>query len=288
MREVVFPKAQSGQELMASSHDIDALVEKFEGPQRSLTGRLALHRAGGRFLLVGVADCGSPRPLPFMTWGFGDICRSCPLRGLHLAFGLLLCFLVFPFHRSAARTRVPLYDVVLAVIAFLCAAYLWLGYHGIVSTRRDPSEPRCRRVLAVPFEADPRRRRHRAAAGSDAAIGVGWPLVIVCATFIAYSLAGQSMPDLISHKGVSLERLIGYQWLTRRGDLRHPDRRVGELRLSVRAVRRASWTGPAPDGIFLDLAFAMVGKYRGGPAKAADPGLGHDRHGFGLPRSPTR
>ena len=34
---------------------------------------------------------------------------------------------------------------------------------------------------------------------------VGWPLVIVCTVFIFYSIFGQSMPELISHKGVSLE-----------------------------------------------------------------------------------
>ena len=43
---------------------------------------------------------------------------------------------------------------------------------------------------------------------------IGIPLVIVCSIFLVYSIFGQSMPDLVSHKGLSLNRLIGYQWLT--------------------------------------------------------------------------
>ena len=30
---------------------------------------------------------------------------------------------------------------------------------------------------------------------------VGTPLVIVCAVFLVYSIFGQSMPDIVSHKG---------------------------------------------------------------------------------------
>ena len=43
---------------------------------------------------------------------------------------------------------------------------------------------------------------------------IGIPLVIICSVFLVFSIFGQSMPDLVAHKGVSLERLIGYQWFT--------------------------------------------------------------------------
>ncbi len=203
-------------------------------------------------------------PLPFMT-GVG-LFTDIPARGLHLAFGLSLCFLAFPFRRGAARTRVPVHDVVLAIVAFLCAAYLWLGYEGITSRDGILLEVALGGVT-IPFEAilggvgillllEATRR------------SVGWPLVIVCTLFILYSLAGQEMPRLISHKGVSLERLIGYQWLTGEAIFGIP------INVSVSYVFLFVLFGAFMDRAgagryFLDLAFALVGKYRGGPAKGA-------------------
>ena len=203
-------------------------------------------------------------PLPFST-GIG-IFVDMPARGLHLAFGLLLCFLTFPFRRGASRTRVPPADVALALVAFFCAAYLWLDYGGI--TRRDGILLDLSFVgMTVPFEA--------ILGGAGIVLlleatrrSVGWPLVIVCAAFIGYSLAGQSMPELISHKGVSLERLIGYQWLTGEAIFGIP------VNVSVTYVFLFVLFGAFMDRAgagryFLDLSFSMVGKYRGGPAKGA-------------------
>ena len=42
---------------------------------------------------------------------------------------------------------------------------------------------------------------------------IGLPLVIVAIVFLLYSFFGQSMPDVIAHRGLSFSRLIGYQWL---------------------------------------------------------------------------
>ncbi len=203
-------------------------------------------------------------PLPFST-GIA-IFVDMPARSVHLAFGLLLCFLAFPFRRGTRRTRVPPFDIVLAVIAFFCSAYLWLDYDGI--TGRDGILHTLQFAgIKVPFEA--------ILGGAGIVLlleatrrSVGWPLVIVCAVFIGYSLAGQSMPELISHKGVSLERLIGYQWLTGEAIFGIP------INVSVSYVFLFVLFGAFMDRAgagryFLDLAFAMVGKYRGGPAKGA-------------------
>ena len=41
---------------------------------------------------------------------------------------------------------------------------------------------------------------------------IGIPLVIIALIFLLFSIFGQSMPDLISHQGLSLTRLVGYHW----------------------------------------------------------------------------
>jgi TRAP transporter 4TM/12TM fusion protein len=203
-------------------------------------------------------------PLPFM-WGVGVIV-DVPARGIHLAFGLLLCFLVFPMARRFSGPRVPFHDLVLAVLGCGCALYLFLGWDGLVS-RQGVLLKLPMFGFDVPVEAilggmgivlllEATRR------------SIGLPLVVVASLFLIYSIFGQSMPDIISHKGLSLNRLIGYQWLGGEAIFGIPiDVSVSFVFLFVLFGALLERAGAGK--YFLDLAFAMVGKYRGGPAKAA-------------------
>ena len=199
-------------------------------------------------------------PLPFMLdfAVIGDV----PARGIHLAFALLLCFLIYPLSRGRGSDRLPIHDVALALLASGAAFYLFLGWSGLVSRQG---------VLyvwnGVPVEAilggvgillllDATRR------------AIGIPLVIVCTVFLVYSIFGQSMPDIVSHKGLSLNRLIGYQWLTGEAVFGIP------ISVSVSFVFLFVLFGALLDKAgagqyFLALSFALVGRFSGGPAKAA-------------------
>ena len=200
-------------------------------------------------------------PLPFMLGVavIGDV----PARGIHLAFALLLCFLIYPLTRGqGASGRVPLHDIAFALLASGAAFYLFFGWSGLVSRQG---------VLyvwnGIPVEAilggvgillllDATRR------------AIGIPLVIVCAVFLVYSIFGQSMPDIVSHKGLSLNRLIGYQWLTGEAVFGIP------ISVSVSFVFLFVLFGALLDKAgagqyFLALSFALVGRFSGGPAKAA-------------------
>ena len=76
------------------------------------------------------------------------------------------------------------------------------------------------------------------------------------------------MPELISHKGLSLNRLIGYQWLGGEAIFGIPiDVSVSFVFLFVLFASLLDRAGAGK--YFLALSFAMVGKLRGGPAKAA-------------------
>ena len=199
-------------------------------------------------------------PLPFMLdfAVIGDV----PARGIHLAFALLLCFLIYPIARGRGGGRLPVHDVAFALLASGAAFYLFLGWSGLVSRQG---------VLyvwnGIPVEAilggvgillllDATRR------------AIGIPLVIVCAVFLVYSIFGQSMPDIVSHKGLSLNRLIGYQWLTGEAVFGIP------ISVSVSFVFLFVLFGALLDKAgagqyFLALSFALVGRFSGGPAKAA-------------------
>ncbi|MBT6116813.1 MAG: TRAP transporter permease [Rhodospirillaceae bacterium] len=199
-------------------------------------------------------------PFPFM-FDFAII-TDVPARGIHLSFALLLCFLIYPFSRRHGERGLPVYDLLLALLAWFSAFYLFIGWDGLVSRQG---------ILLVwngiPIEAilggigillllDATRR------------SIGIPLVIVCGVFLIYSIFGQSMPDIISHKGLSLNRLIGYQWLTGEAVFGIP------ISVSVSFVFLFVLFGALLDKAgagqyFLALSFAMVGRFSGGPAKAA-------------------
>ena len=246
-----------------SQEEIEKQIEDVEYVGRQHGPRLAIV-VGAIAALWSLFQLWIASPFPFMV-GFGII-TSVPARGIHLAFAFLLCFLMFPAARSLATARIPVYDIVLAFLGTGCALYLFFGWDGLVSREG---------VLWVwdimgyqfPFEAilgtigvllllEATRR------------SIGKPLVIVASVFLLYSYFGQSMPDIISHRGLSINRLIGYQWLGQEAIFGIPiDVSVSFVFLFVLFGALMDKAGAGK--YFLDLSFALVGKYRGGPAKAA-------------------
>ena len=246
-----------------SQQEIEKQIEEIEYVGRQHGPRLAVV-VGVIAAVWSLFQLWIASPFPFM-FGFGII-TSVPARGVHLAFAFLLCFLMFPAARSLATARIPVYDIVLAFLGTGCALYLFFGWDGLVSREgvlwtwdimgfRFPFEA-ILGTIGVLLLLEATRR------------AIGKPLVIVATIFLLYSFFGQSMPDIISHRGLSINRLIGYQWLGQEAIFGLPiDVSVSFVFLFVLFGALMDKAGAGK--YFLDLSFAMVGKYRGGPAKAA-------------------
>ena len=99
------------------------------------------------------------------------------------------------------------------------------------------------------------------------------PLVIIAICFLLFSYFGRYAPDIISHGGLSLKRLVGFQWFDQEAIFGIP---IGvSVDFIFLFVLFGALLEKAGGGkYFLELAFAMVGKMRGGPAKAAILGSG--------------
>ena len=65
-------------------------------------------------------------PLPFIV-GFG-VMNDTETRAIHLGFALLLAFLVFPAFKRSPRDRVPVFDIMLGLIACASSLYLFVMY----------------------------------------------------------------------------------------------------------------------------------------------------------------
>ena len=194
-------------------------------------------------------------PLPFTFNVF--VLNSTEMRSLHLGFGLFLAFLAFPFAKRSPRDRIPLQDWLLAAVAAVCGAYLFLFYREI-STR--PGQPTTQdfvaAVVGMVLLLEATRRV------------VGPPLAIIAVLMLGYAFAGPYMPDVVAHKGISLSKAVSHYWLTTEG--------VFGVALGVSAsyiflfVLFGSLLEKAGAGnYFIKVAFALLGHMRGGPAKAA-------------------
>lgn len=240
---------------MAAQHSLDAnemLAQ--EAGARSPVGVMAI-------LIAGIALGWSlfqlwiASPLPFIfKWG---VLNDTETRAIHLSFALLLSFLAYPAFKRSPRTHVPVADLVLALVAVACASYLFVFYQqlalrpGLLTTSDLVVA-----LLGLPLLLEATRRT------------LGPPLAIIALLFLAYSLAGPYMPELLSHRGVSLKALANHQWITTEG--------VFGIALGVSTsfvflfvLFGALLERAGAGNYFIQLAFSMLGHMRGGPAKAA-------------------
>lgn len=234
-------------------------------------------------------------------------------RPIFLAFAFLMCFLMFPASRKLGERRIPLYDIVTALVAAGAALYLAV-MHEELSLRHGRMLSMDLFGVSIPYELligifgvvallEATRR------------SIGFPLVIVALTFLVFTRYGQDLSTVlyflggiflalgvvqlvrqhmvgaavllmlggvivfhgfsndtplvqISHKGRSFYSLINYMWFEKEAIFGIPiDVAVSFVFLFVLFGALLDKAGAGR--YFLDLAFAMVGRLRGGPAKAA-------------------
>lgn len=98
--------------------------------------------------------------------------------------------------------------------------------------------------------------------------GTGWPIVIVAGAFLAYAFLGPYMPAVLAHRGFPLARTVPFLYLTTEGVFGIPlgvSAKFVLLFILYGAILEKTGAGK----FFLDLALAVAGGTRGGPAKAA-------------------
>jgi TRAP transporter 4TM/12TM fusion protein len=193
-------------------------------------------------------------PLPFML-GFG-ILGDEQARAFHLAFALFLAFACYPAFRSSPRNRIPVLDMALAAAAIACVLYLVLFYRDLA---QRPGLPTLAdvvvSVVGVALLIEASRR----------AEGPWMPVISIL--MLVYVFAGPYLGGLLAHKGASLNRAASHFWLTSEG--------VFGVALGVSTsfiflfVLFGALLDKAGAGnFFIQVAFSLLGRFRGGPAKA--------------------
>ncbi|MBB4267002.1 TRAP transporter permease [Roseospira visakhapatnamensis] len=245
------PESETGSGGSRAAEDIVAQVESGARTPRGISGRIIIVTCVAWTLF----QLWFASPLPFVL-GFG-IFNGTEARSIHLAFALFLAFTAYPAFKASPRHHIPVLDWLFALAGAFCAAYLVL-FNDALATR--PGAPTTTDVtvgvigLLLLLEATRR--------------ALGPPLLVVALVFLGYTFGGQYMPDVIAHKGASLEKAMSHFWLSTEG--------VFGVALGVSTtmvflfVAFGAFLERAGAGLyFIRVAFAFMGHLRGGPAKAA-------------------
>ncbi len=179
-------------------------------------------------------------------------------RSIHLSFALTLAFMVYPMMRKPYfLKKIRWFGYTFAMVGLISAGYIAYFFEDLAQrpgdyTRLDIIVA----LIGIVILLEAGRRV------------LGLALSIIAITFIAYDMLGPYMPELIIHKGASLNKLAGHMFLTTEGIFGVP------LGVSTGFVFLFVLFGSLLDKAgageyFINLAFALLGKFRGGPAKAS-------------------
>lgn len=191
----------------------------------------------------------------FYTAGFG-VLLAMKQRAVHLMFLIPMAYIMFSFTNSR-DSKVPIYDIVLALAGVGVNLYIILNYESIV--RRAGLATNLDLIMSaitILLILEATRR------------AIGMALPIITAVFLIYGYFGPYMPGILAHRGFSLKRMLSHLYLTTEGIFGTP---VGVSATFVfMFVLFGTFLQQTGIGEYLiDIVFSGLGTQSGGPAKAA-------------------
>ncbi|MCA2014840.1 TRAP transporter fused permease subunit [Vibrio tritonius] len=181
---------------------------------------------------------------------------------LHLSWVLMLVFLAYPLCRNEDHT--PKYLLGRAIDLLLMVVTCWATWRIAQFDYDDISflldgltiEDQIAGIVVIVALMEATRRT------------VGIIMVLIAVIFLAYALFGNALPANIASKGFSVEEIIRFHIFSTNGVYGAPLAiSAGVVFIFVLFGAFLQVTGAGQ--FFIDMAFAVAGKYRGGPAKAS-------------------
>jgi len=141
----------------------------------------------------------------FHLYAAYEIVPTQPLRYTHVAFVMVLCFLLFPL-AARFRNRIEPWDVVAAVTAVAILAYAIWGGEDFTDRATTPTQLDVTLgVIFIVLLLEATRRT------------TGWIMPAVAILFIVYAMAGPYLPPPWTHRGYTFSRLVGHLFITLEG-----------------------------------------------------------------------
>ncbi|MBT5545938.1 MAG: TRAP transporter permease [Desulfobacula sp.] len=181
-------------------------------------------------------------------------------RSIHLGAILSLTFLLKPAFSKLRKDKFSFalfLDWVLVALSIYCTFYICNNLTAIFERQGDwLIQDRIVSIIGTLLVLEACRRV------------IGFVMTGICAMSIAYAMFGPYMPELIIHKGYSVERIATTLWLTTEGIFGLPIG-VAATFVFVFVLFGAILETTGGGAFFIDLAYALTGRFSGGPAKAS-------------------
>jgi len=174
-----------------------------------------------------------------------------------LALALALTPLLVPASKNTPRETLPWYDVVLSAAGLFIGLYLAFSFPklqataGLITTERVILG-----TLSVLLVLEGCRRM------------LGWLMVVIIVFFILYPHFADLFPGPLHGRAVPWERLAVYLYIDDSALLGVPLRVTGTIVLAFMLFGQALFA-VGGEKFFTDAAISLMGRFRGGPAKAS-------------------
>ena len=210
------------------------------------------------YLILGIAVALSV----FQIWqGISSTISATYFRPIHLCWVLILIFLHYPL---ITNRKSHLYLVGRVIDLALCGLIVFAAYRMSIFDYNDinhlfyglqlPDMIAGCSLLLLLMEGCRRT--------------VGWVMVLIAVLFLSYSAFGDLLPSGFAIKSYSLQELIQFQIFSANG-IFGSALGIAATTVFIFVLFGAFLEVTGAGKFFIDLAFSIAGKYRGGPAKAA-------------------
>src|SRR5438067_5013509 len=230
--------APSSEEVRVSADALkkaEEYIEQEEGAQNKLRGAL------GTFVTA-VAVIMSI----FHLYAAYGIMPTHVLRGIHVAFVLFLCFVLYPVTKRF-RNRVRGWDWVAAILSLVTIGYMLAGGDDFLERAISPDKwDEALGIALILLVLEAARRSS------------GWIMPAICVGFLVYAFVGQYLPPPWTHYGMDVSRIVGHMYMTLEGIFGVPIDVSSSLIILFTiygAVLQFSGAGK----FFIDFSFAAMG-----------------------------
>ena len=181
-------------------------------------------------------------------------------RSIHLGAILSLTFLLRPPFKGARKDKITFWtclDWALVLAAVYCTYYICSNLTAIFERQGDwLTSDLIVSIIGTVLVLEACRRV------------IGFIMTGICIAGILYAHYGPYMPELIIHKGYSIERIATTLWLTTEGIFGLPIG-VAATFVFVFVLFGAFLESTGGGNFFIELAYALTGRFSGGPAKTS-------------------
>lgn len=230
--------------------DVEAVVDKYDVESRTRTFKSILMLRIITIFAVFVA-------LYHLYTAYFGTPPTLIHRSIHVSAILILIFLIYPPLKDLSSKWWYVPDVGLAALSMMPTAYLMLNYENIAlqAGRFDSLDAIVAATMIVLIIEATRRV-------------TGWALPILAIAFIIFALVGRSLPGLLRHRGYSWDS-VSYNLFASTEGIFGTAVGVSSTYIILFILFGAILSKAGVSQLFNDLALAIAGQTRGGPAKVA-------------------